>query len=213
MAGRKGAPPAAAVDPADRALRAAQECRAATREAHEALQGIRGAIAEVRDLIKEAQQFTLDHVKEAVPTEVKRQLDALEPVIQKAMRASVEKVEAEFERIEKIFLGTEDDSKPSIEELGVAFLKRTEGKEPACPHCGYSGTQEAIGGDKDLRPQTSGRSVSLCSNCLKPSIFVTGPLPGDLALRKPTPVETAQLAKQAESKRAARIVRQRAGDE
>lgn len=218
MAGRKGQQQAA--DPAARTLKAAEECRAATREAHEAIQALAEMKAEVAALIAEARQFTLAHVTEAVPREVKRQLDALLPVTQQAMTDAVAKVSKEFERIEALFLGKGNHGKPSLEEL-IGFLggKEKDGKpsleelitpkdDPRCPYCGYAGWQKPVGDDKDVRPQPAGKSVSLCSRCHKPSIFVTGPLPGDLMLRKPTPVEEAALAKNREAKHARRIVKQ-----
>lgn len=216
MAGRKGQQQAA--DPAARTLKAAEECRAATREAHEAIQALAEMKAEVAALIAEARQFTLAHVAEAVPAEVTRQLKIMEVATQAAMHASVEKVSAEFARLEALFLGKEDDGKPSLEELIIGgnhgkpsleeLIAPNRKDDPRCPYCGYAGWQEPVGDDKDLRPQTSGKSVSLCSRCHKPSVFVTGPLPGDLMLRKPTPVEEAALAKNREAKHARRIVKQ-----
>jgi hypothetical protein len=222
MAGRKGQQQAA--DPAARTLKAAEECRAATREAHEAIQALAEMRTELRALITEAQQFTLAHVAEVVPAEVTRQLKIMEVATQAAMNASVEKVSAEFARLEALFLGKEDDGKPSLEELIVSkesdrkpslaelITPAKEENRPRCPYCGFSGASHTpVGDDKTRLPQVSGRSVSICTNCSKPSMFASGPMPGDVILREPTDVEAAQLSKTTETQRGIRQVQRMLG--
>ena len=143
-------------DPAQRALRAAAECRDAAREAHEAIQEykeLRAAAAGLRAAIAEASTFLTE--------EVKRCLDAAGPVTQ-AERLLVKYATQAGEQV---------DARKPADQI-PALPKR----EFTCPHCGienkgYLGIAPP-GGSSSMEPPKRG-SVSVCGTCYETSLFDT----------------------------------------
>jgi hypothetical protein len=212
-------PPRQQPDGADRALRAARECRAAVREAHEVIQGMREATRELND----AHQALKDYVADLVPGEVKRQLDKLEPATRAAMDASVAKVTAEFDRLEALLLGKEKGG-PSLvavaEAYAAARAQQEQGecpREEMCPHCGatslphharrYQPVGRPDGSDKPGRGD-----ASVCAQCAETSVFDLD-VAGNLILRKPSLAESKELARSRAVRQATARIRRTAGGE
>lgn len=194
-------PPRQQPDGTDRALRAAQECRAAVREANEAIQGIREATRE----LNAARRALQDYVADLVPGEVKRQLDKLEPATRKAMDASVAKVTAEFDRLEALLLGKNRTADgPSLVAVVEAYASAATAqqdecpREEMCPYCGASKINlphtrhKPVGPDSADKPSRG--DASLCAQCGETSVFDLD-VAGNLILRKPNRTESKALAR------------------
>lgn len=90
------------------------ELRELIREAH-------GATKDLRQAVRDAKKAVESDIAETMKAEVERQVAHLGEATGKAMRAAVEKVHREFDRLEAIFTGTDPQSrhegKPPLEEL------------------------------------------------------------------------------------------------
>lgn len=192
-------PPRQQPDGADGALRAAQECRAAVREAHEVIQGMREATRE----LNAARQALNDYVADLVPGEVQRQLDKLEPATRKAMDASVAKVTAEFDRLEALLLGKNRTAGgPSLVAVVEAYASAATAQqgdppEEMCPYCGATTNlphtrHKPVGPDSADKPSRG--DASLCAQCGETSVFDLD-VAGNLILRKPNRTESQALAR------------------
>jgi hypothetical protein len=181
-----------AADPADRALRAAEECRAATREAHEAIQGykdLRAAAADLRAAIAEARVF--------LAGEVKRQLDAAGPATEAALAAKVEEVTAYFEQL----LAKAANAKQGRKDPAGQVLAMRRGVK--CPYCGTVNDNRLGISTADDRPHAAAAprrgSKSLCVTCREVSIYdaddADDAATGALFLREPTLSEAKAIAK------------------
>lgn len=107
----------------DALVAATNAARHVISQAHEATRDLRQVVVEARTLIRTE---TEGRVREALKAEVAGQVEQLGAVTQEAMDAAVAKVGREFRRIERIYLGLEDDGKPSLEALthkAAAFRK------------------------------------------------------------------------------------------
>lgn len=110
-----------------------QALRAATREAHEAIRGLREVLRDVA-LERRAVQQLLDgiegRVKRSVGEEIERQVEtqveALTGQTRKAMNMAVEKVFGEFDRIQAILTGRERPDGSSLEELTRRHVARLQ---------------------------------------------------------------------------------------
>jgi hypothetical protein len=179
-------------NPVGRAQEAADACREATREAHEVIKGMRETAADLRAALIETRHY----VDNVVPKEVKRQLDLLGPKTEAAMRASVEKVTAEFDRLEAIMLG-KDAEGPSLDAVAEAYAL-AKGADLLgrirCPHCGTAHddhTSVELGsGDRPCKGDSS-----VCANCYELSVFDIDVTTAKLILRKPTESEKKVGAK------------------
>lgn len=171
--GRGKAVPA---DPAARAERAAQECRAATREAHEAMQGMTEAADRLRAAIAEAERFLASHTTAVVAAEVQRRVEqALGPALEQALRAAA---------------APAPSSAPAAEHDGSGDEWR-RGPQVVCPHCGRPSNGHTPMGEGEQAPIRG--SLSACTGCWGVSVFDTNPL-GDFILRTPTTREEAGIA-------------------
>ena len=86
-----------------------EESKAATREAHAAIKDLRQAIKEARTLIN-------TEIKKIIEDEVAKGLAEYSDTIKNAMKDATDKVFQEFNKLERIFLGT-DGSGESLESL------------------------------------------------------------------------------------------------
>lgn len=83
-------------------------------EVRQATKDLKAAKREVNDLLRLG---VTQEVNALVEDKVRRALEELGTVTKAEMAKSVAKVAREFDRLEALFLGTENDDKPSIEEL------------------------------------------------------------------------------------------------
>lgn len=90
--------------------------REATRAAHEALKDLRQEHRAVKQLVAGIEGRVQRAVEGLLHTEIERQVAELAKVTDRAMRDSVAKVGREFDRLERILTGREDDGRPSLEE-------------------------------------------------------------------------------------------------
>lgn len=114
----------------EKAVAAARELRAAVVEGHQMLKDLKAERMAAREARKELSmlyeamiQGHLHGIREILDESVKREIDALGVVTEKAMRDSVKKVEAEFDKLAAILLGKEGDGN-SIEQLFEAMAER-----------------------------------------------------------------------------------------
>jgi uncharacterized coiled-coil DUF342 family protein len=99
------------------------ELKAATREAHETLKDLRAERRSIAEMLVELRVESAgipDRVRSSVQltieNQVAEQVNRLGFATEKAMRASVAKVQREFDRLASLFLGTEP-GQTSLEEL------------------------------------------------------------------------------------------------
>jgi hypothetical protein len=176
-----------AADPADRALRAAEECRAATREAHEAIQGykdLRAAAADLRAAIAEARNFLSD--------EIKAQLDAAGPATKAELDARVEDVTTYFVEQLRAKYASIVAAQPNQQSDAAALLPGM-----TCPYCEkVNDSQIGIKTKDDDRAFKGPRkgSMSICATCHEVAVYDTDPATGTLVLRKPTLTEAKGIA-------------------
>jgi hypothetical protein len=93
--------------------RATERCRQAVREAHAAVKDLNAAMAEQRDFLRSTAE---DVARAEVALQVEQQVKLLGDATQRAMAASVAKVNAEFDNLAGILLGTQDGG-PTLEDL------------------------------------------------------------------------------------------------
>lgn len=94
-----------------------QALRAATREAHEALQDLRAERRRVEQLLTQVDDRVKRAVTSLIEEAVKRDLAELGQVTHKAMHDAVAKVCREFDRLARIYLGRDADGTETLEEL------------------------------------------------------------------------------------------------
>lgn len=85
--------------------------REATRQAHEVLRDLRTERRAVQQLLAEVDGRVQRAVSDLIQDAVKRDIEALGQVTEKAMRDAVVRVEGEFDRLASILTGREKDSK------------------------------------------------------------------------------------------------------
>lgn len=85
--------------------------REATRQAHEVLRDLRTERRAVEQILSGIEERVKRAVADRMEEAVKRDVEALGQVTEKAMRDSVAKVEREFDRLAGILTGREKDSK------------------------------------------------------------------------------------------------------
>lgn len=85
--------------------------REATRQAHEVLRDLRTERRAVEQILSGIEEKVKRTVADRMEEAVKRDVEALGQVTEKAMRDSVAKVEREFDRLAGILTGREKDSK------------------------------------------------------------------------------------------------------
>jgi len=98
----------------DALIAATGEARETIRRAHEATRDLRQVVTEARALIRTE---TETRVREELQVAVKDASAGLMAATERAMDAAVDKVGREFSRLERLFLGLENDGKPSVETL------------------------------------------------------------------------------------------------
>jgi chromosome segregation ATPase len=114
--------------------REVQQLRAATREAHEAIAGLREtirdaaterrAVQQLLDGIEDrVQRAVAGHIEQHLEQEVAREVAKLGEVTQRAMDRAVAKVEREFDRLEAIYTGHENPGK-DLETLTRRYVQR-----------------------------------------------------------------------------------------
>jgi HSP90 family molecular chaperone len=87
-----------------------EELRKLIREANEAK-------ADLKALTKEVQEIVSTQMGEIVTNELKRQLNEMGVATRIAMDQAVKKVNDEFAKLERLFLGKENDGNPTLESL------------------------------------------------------------------------------------------------
>jgi hypothetical protein len=90
--------------------------KAATREAHEVLSDLRAERRAMQDVIAGLGPLVERLVGGRIETEVREQMAKLGKATEKAMRDSVAKVGREFDRLQFILTGQEDDARPPLEQ-------------------------------------------------------------------------------------------------
>lgn len=98
----------------DALVAATNAARHVISQAHEATRDLRQVVVEARTLIRTE---TEGRVREELQAAVADQVAALGETTKEAMDAAVARVGREFSRLERLYLGLEDDGKPSIEGL------------------------------------------------------------------------------------------------
>jgi len=98
----------------DALIAATGEARDTIRRAHEATRDLRQVVTEARTLIRTETETRVHEELKAAAREAVRILDE---ETKRAMDAAVAKVGREFPRLERLFLGLENDGKPSVETL------------------------------------------------------------------------------------------------
>jgi len=90
--------------------------REATREAHAVLRDLRHERRAIERSLVEVHERVRQAVGDQIEREVAAQVARLGKVTEKAMRDSVAKVGREFDRLERILTGCEDDDRPPLED-------------------------------------------------------------------------------------------------
>ena len=98
----------------DALIHATNQARHVIGQAHEATRDLRQVVTEARGLIKSE---TEGRVREEIEAQVAAQLRVLARQTKREMDRCVAKVGREFSRLERLFLGLENDGKPSMETL------------------------------------------------------------------------------------------------
>ncbi len=87
----------------------------------------RGTLKDLREERQRTIKYIATEPGNTVAKEVSKQLEVMGKQTEVAMRRSVDKVLSEFDKLERILLGTDDDGKPDLFELARA--KVTKDKE------------------------------------------------------------------------------------
>lgn len=88
----------------------------------------RGVLKDLREEKQRAVKYIATEPALTVAGEVTKQLEEMGKQTEKAMRDSVNRVFSEFDKLQKILLGTEDDGKPDLFELARAKVERDKEK-------------------------------------------------------------------------------------